>query len=229
MLNFQHLFIQRANMNQSSDSRRPIASRESNWAKVSARWLAKRNVSPNFISILSIVFSIVAFIAFYLDVGAASNHTVLMILAIVGIEGRLIMNLFDGMVAVEHNKKSVVGGLYNEVPDRVADTFIIIGAGLLAKDFPYGMDLAYIATILAVVTAYIRTLGASLNCGHHFLGPMAKQHRMALLAVSCVIAIWYTHVFYYVLIVMNIGLLITCYRRLSKVATLLKQGSSNVK
>ena len=152
-----------------------------------------------------------------------------MILAIVGIEGRLIMNLFDGMVAVEHNKKSVVGGLYNEVPDRVADTFIIIGAGLLAKDFPYGMDLAYMATILAVVTAYIRTLGASLNCGHHFLGPMAKQHRMALLAVSCVIAIWYTPVFYYALLVMNIGLLITCYRRLSKVATLLKQGSSDVK
>ena len=152
-----------------------------------------------------------------------------MILAIVGIEGRLIMNLFDGMVAVEHNKKSVVGGLYNEVPDRVADSFIIIGAGLLVKDFPYGMDLAYIASILAVVTAYIRTLGASLNCGQHFLGPMAKQHRMALLAGSCVIAIWYTPVFYYALIVMNIGLLITCYRRLSKVATLLKQGSSNTK
>ena len=166
-----------------------------------------------------------AFIAFYVDANGASNHTVLMILAIVGIEGRLIMNLFDGMVAVEHNKKSVVGGLYNEVPDRVADTFIIVGSGLLAKDFPYGMDLAYAATILAVVTAYIRTLGASLNCGHHFLGPMAKQHRMALLAISCVIAIWYPPVFYYALIIMNIGLIVTCYRRLSKVATLLRQGS----
>ena len=152
-----------------------------------------------------------------------------MILSVIGIEGRLIMNLFDGMVAVEHNKKSAVGGLYNEVPDRVADTFIIIGAGLLTKGFPYGMDLAYIATILAVVTAYIRTLGASLNCGHHFLGPMAKQHRMALLAGSCIVAIWYPPVFYYSMIVMNIGLIITCYRRLSKVAGLLKQRSSDIK
>jgi phosphatidylglycerophosphate synthase len=216
-------------MNQTSQGRRPIASRESNWAKVSAKWIAKRNVSPNFISLLSIVFAILAFVAFYLDATAASNHTVMMILAIVGIEGRLIMNLFDGMVAVEHNRKSAVGGLYNEVPDRVADSFIIIGAGLLTKDFPYGMDLAYLATILAVVTAYIRTLGASLNCGHHFLGPMAKQHRMALLAGCCVVAIWYTPVFYYALIVMNVGLLITCYRRLSKVATLLKQQSSDIK
>lgn len=215
-------------MNQTSDGRRPIASRESGWAKASARWLAKRNVSPNFISVLSIVFSIVAFVAFYFDAAATGNHTVLMILAIVGIEGRLIMNLFDGMVAVEHNKKSSVGGLYNEVPDRVGDAFIILGAGLLAKEQPYGMDLAYIATILAVVTAYIRTLGASLNCGHHFLGPMAKQHRMALLAISCIIGIWYSPVFYYALIVMNIGLLVTCYRRLSKVATLLKQKSSDI-
>lgn len=214
-------------MNETTDGRRPIASRESGWAKASARWLAERNVSPNFISVLSIVFSIVAFVAFYLDSNATGNHTVFMILAIIGIEGRLIMNLFDGMVAVEHNKKSVVGGLYNEVPDRVADSFIILGAGLLAKGEPYGMDLAYVATILAVVTAYIRTLGASLNCGHHFLGPMAKQHRMAILAVSCIVGIWYTPVFYYALIVMNVGLLITCYRRLSKVATLLKQKSSD--
>lgn len=214
-------------MNETTDSRRPIASRESNWAKASAKWLAKRNVSPNFISVLSIFFSIVAFVAFYLDANAALSHALLMILAVVGIEGRLIMNLFDGMVAVEHNRKSVVGGLYNEVPDRVADTFIILGAGLLAKNFPYGMDLAYIATILAVVTAYIRTLGASLHCGHHFLGPMAKQHRMALLAGSCIVGIWYTPVFYYALLVMNIGLVITCYRRLSKVATLLRQQSSD--
>lgn len=214
-------------MNQTSDGRRPIASRESGWAKAAARWLAKRNVSPNFISLLSIVFSIVAFVAFYLDANSAGNHAVLMVLAIAGIEGRLIMNLFDGMVAVEHNKKSAVGGLYNEVPDRVADTFIIVGAGLLAKDHPYGMDLAYVAAILSVVTAYIRTLGASLNCGHHFLGPMAKQHRMALLAVTCLTAIWYTPAFYYSLIVMNIGLVVTCYRRLAKVASLLKQKSAD--
>jgi phosphatidylglycerophosphate synthase len=214
-------------MNETSDGRRPIASRESGWAKASARGLAKRNVSPNFISLLSIFFSIVAFAAFYLDAHAEASHTVLMILAIVGIEGRLIMNLFDGMVAVEHNKKSAVGGLYNEVPDRVSDTFIIVGAGLLAKDHPYGMDLAYLATILAVVTAYIRTLGASLNCGHHFLGPMAKQHRMALLVVACIAGIWYVPVFYYSIIVMNVGLVVTCYRRLSKIASLLRQKSTD--
>jgi len=148
-----------------------------------------------------------------------------MLLAIVGIQGRLIMNLLDGMVAVEHDKKSPVGGLYNEVPDRISDTLTIFGVGLLAKNLPYGLDLAYLAIILSITTAYIRALGASLNCGHSFLGPMAKQHRMALICVGCIIYIWYGPVFYYLLIIMNIGLTITCYRRLSKIASCLRRGS----
>ena len=148
-----------------------------------------------------------------------------MILAIVCIQLRLIMNLFDGMVAVEHHQKSVIGGLFNEVPDRISDTFTLLGVGLLVKHIPYGMDLAYLAIILSVTTAYIRTLGASLGCPHYFIGPMAKQHRMALVCAACIVAIFYVPVFYYVLIVMNIGLLVTCWRRLAKVVDCLKKNN----
>ena len=145
-----------------------------------------------------------------------------MIMAVVGIQGRLVMNLFDGMVAIEYNKKSLVGGLYNEVPDRISDTLIIFGSGLLAAKYKFGMDLAYFAIILSAFTSYIRTLGASLNCPHFFSGPMAKQHRMALITVGCVIAIWYLPIFYIILMVMNVGLLITCVRRLLKISNFLK-------
>lgn len=153
-------------------------------------------------------------------------HIALMAVAIIGIQGRLIMNLLDGMVAVEHNKKSIVGGLFNEVPDRISDTLTLFGVGLLAKHFPYGMDLAYLAIFLSVMTAYIRTLGASLGCGHFFSGPMAKQHRMALVCGGCIIAIFYTDIFYYLLIVMNIGLVVTCINRLSKIVRQLKQNAN---
>lgn len=199
------------------NSRRPIASRDAGWAKHAAAFLAKQGLSPNFISVLSIVFAMVSLIAFYLDHLDRGLHIVNMILAIAGIQGRLVMNLLDGMVAVEHNKKSPVGGIFNEVPDRITDTLILFGVGLLAKDMPYGMDLAYWAIALSIATAYIRTLGASLHCGHFFIGPMAKQHRMALITLGCVAGIWYTPVFYYLLIVMNVGLVITCYRRLAKI------------
>jgi phosphatidylglycerophosphate synthase len=199
------------------DSRRPIASRESGWAKRTAAFLAQKGFAPNFISVLSIAFAAVSLAAFYLDHRGYGHHVVNMVLAIIGIQGRLVMNLLDGMVAVEHNKKSAVGGIFNEVPDRITDTLIIFGVGLLARNMAYGMDMAYLAIALSIATAYIRTLGASLNCGHFFIGPMAKQHRMALITVGCVIGMWYTPIFYYLLIVMNVGLVITCYRRLAKV------------
>ena len=211
---------------ENASSRRPIASRESGWAKSFAYFLAKNNVTPNFISVCSIVFSFLSFVAFYLNVAISQYHILWMLLAIVGIQGRLIMNLLDGMVAVEHQKKSAVGGLYNEVPDRISDALTIFGVGWVVQKEMYGMDLAYLAIILATATAYIRTLGASLGCPHYFLGPMAKQHRMALITFTCVIAIWYP-VFYYMLIVMNIGLAITCYRRLKRIASYLKQGNVN--
>jgi phosphatidylglycerophosphate synthase len=204
------------------NNRRDVSSRNTKFAKRAAFWIANRNISPNTISVFSIVFSLFTLISFYLDSVSYLNHQVAMILAIVGIQGRLIMNLLDGMVAIEFNKKSLVGGLYNEVPDRISDTLIIFGSGLLVAKYQFGMDLAYLAIILSAFTAYIRTLGASLNCPHFFSGPMAKQHRMALISISCVIGIWYIPIFYIVLILMNVGLLITCARRLNKISVYLK-------
>lgn len=214
-------------MTQSAQGRRPIASRDSGWARSVAAFLARKGVTPNFISVLSIVFAAVSLCAFYADARTGSLHVVWMALAIVGIQGRLLMNLFDGMVAVEHNRKSPVGGIFNEVPDRVSDTLTLFGLVFLVKNFPYGPEFVYLAIALSITTAYIRTLGASLNVGHHFLGPMAKQHRMALVTAGCIIYLFYQPVFYYILMVMNVGLLITCYRRLARVYNLLRSTTNS--
>ncbi len=212
-------------MDTTADNRRPIATRDAGWVRKTAAWLARHRVSPNVISVWSMLFALLSLGAFYLDTQTAGYHAVWMILAVAGIQLRLIMNLLDGMVAIEHNKKSLIGGLFNEVSDRISDTFTLLGVGLLVRDWPFGIDLAYFAIILSVTTAYIRTLGASLGCGHYFLGPMAKQHRMALVSLGCIIGIWYPAVFYYILILMNLGLLVTCYRRLAKVAHYLQRDS----
>lgn len=205
-------------MENQNSSRRPIASRDSGWARKTAAALASAGLTPNFISVLSIVFAAVSLVAFVLWKDYGLSVFVAFPLAIIGIQGRLVMNLFDGMVAVEYGKKSAVGGLYNEVPDRVSDTFILIGAGYAVSDMQFGMTLAWIAVCLSVATAYIRTLGASLGTPHYFIGPMAKQHRMALLTLACVVALFYVPAIWYALIVMNVGLVVTCLRRLSKIA-----------
>jgi hypothetical protein len=35
------------------------------------------------------------------------------------------------------------------------------------------------------MTAYVRTLGAAIGAPVNFCGPMAKQHRMALMTIAC--------------------------------------------
>ena len=58
-----------------------------------------------------------------------------------------------------------------------------------APALAWSPELGWLAAVLAVITAYVRALGASAGADQHFIGPMAKQHRMALLTATCVIAI----------------------------------------
>jgi len=45
--------------------------------------------------------------------------------------------------------------------------------------------LGYIATILAIFTAYIRAAGKIAGAQNEFCGPMAKQHRMLIITLIC--------------------------------------------
>src|SRR5690606_2532796 len=95
-----------------------------------------------------------------------------------------LCNLFDGMVAVEGGKSTPAGALYNEVPDRIADSLLLVALGTAA-----GLAWAgWMAALLAALTAYTRTLRGALGQPQDFRGPMAKQHRMALMTLACVLA-----------------------------------------
>ena len=108
-------------------------------------------------------------------------------LAVIAIQLRLRCNLLDGMVAVEGGRSTPSVSVYNELPDRVADALIFVGAGASIGGVGWGGTLGWAVALLAVLTAYVRVLGASLGAGHHFVGPMAKQQRMALLTAACAI------------------------------------------
>lgn len=165
--------------------RRPIKTRGAAWAISMAKLMANVGVTPNQISILSVVFSIISFVFFFKS-NTESLKVMSLVLAAVFIQLRLICNLMDGMVAVEHKKKTKSGDIYNDVPDRFADVFIILGAGVASTQYYEAMNIAWLASVLAVMTAYVRVLGASLGTGNLFLGPMAKPHRMAIITIGAI-------------------------------------------
>lgn len=179
-------------MTETPENRRPLKSRGTGWAQGLASGLAKAGASPDMISAGSIIFALLGLLAFLYAAGDQTpfNRGALLIGAGVCIQLRLLCNLLDGMVAVEHGKGGPSGPIWNELPDRIADALFLVGAGYCAglAGFTLGAPLGWAAAVLAVLTAYVRELGRGLGFPADFSGPMAKPHRMAALTLTCAIA-----------------------------------------
>jgi phosphatidylglycerophosphate synthase len=167
--------------------RRPMFTRDWNISQQFARGLIARNVPPNAISLAGMAGGIAAGLAL------AATHwlpwtQVLFLVAAAGIVVRGLGNLLDGMVAVGAGKASPFGELFNEIPDRVADIAILIGAGYAAGGNP---ALGFIAALTAVFVAYVRAEGKVTGATQHYCGPMAKPERMVvvlLISLYCGLA-----------------------------------------
>jgi phosphatidylglycerophosphate synthase len=184
-----------------TENRRPIAARGAGWAHRLAAWAAAGGASPDLISALSFAFA--AFGAcLLLWSGAAQSpflRAPLMIGAAAAIQLRLVCNLIDGMVAVEHRRGGTAGPIWNELPDRFSDVVLLAGAGygVARAGIPLGAEAGWICAALALITAYVRELGRGMGFAADFSGPMAKPHRMAVLTAACVAgaveALWGWH------------------------------------
>lgn len=219
-------------MDNKDKNRRPIKARQTNWATACSRWLQKKGATPNGISLCSILFAALAGLTlfFALTHSLPLIRAILLIISALMIQGRLICNLLDGMVAVEGGMKSPVGAVYNELPDRIADTLIIIGVGYgLSSYFPVAITLGWVGAFFAVMTAYVRVLGGSCGLEQRFTGPMAKQHRMALLTIVTLIAAfipinWGIWLFFISLWIIILGSALTTIFRTRRILRDLAQG-----
>jgi phosphatidylglycerophosphate synthase len=215
--------------------RRPIASRKHPLSIQLATWLAGMGVSPNAISGAGMIAGVLAGVAFvctplpdfgwgFFLAGAALMQL------------RLLANMLDGMVAMQTARASPIGELFNEVPDRVSDSAIFIGAGYATGGMP---ELGYLAALAALFTAYIRAEGKVAGAHQEFCGPMAKPQRMALLTGAALYAglapgPWQPQldsqpgrsIIALALLVIAAGGLVTALRRLLRIARALRKDKS---
>lgn len=213
-----------------TNKRRPIKSRSNPLMIRFAQMLSQKNITPNQISLFSIVPAMLTLCALALwQVPTARwAQILLLVIAIAGIQLRLLCNLIDGMVAIEGGKVTPAGELFNEVPDRVSDTLFFIGLGLslispFSSEASYGLTLGLLASLFAAFTAYIRVLGVSMGAPAFFSGPLAKQHRMALMTfalIATIIGLFFglTTIFLMTAMILIIaGSFITAIRRLLQI------------
>jgi phosphatidylglycerophosphate synthase len=201
------------------EARRPLKSRSTQWATAIAGIAVRSGISADAISVISIVFAMAgaAALLWYPPPWG-------LLLCAIGIQLRLLCNLLDGMVAVEGGRKSKVGALYNEIPDRLADSLFLVALGYAAGE----AWLGWFAALAAAVTAYIRVLGGTLGLAQDFRGPQAKPHRMAVMTIACLLGIaeWFwraqTQVLLIAAIVIAAGAVLTCVLRTLAIARQLR-------
>jgi phosphatidylglycerophosphate synthase len=171
-------------------ARRPVPARDTGWAHRTAPKLQRLGLTPNSISIASVVFAAVAAACFVASARVGDGpRVVLLLIAAAMMPLRLLCNLFDGMLAVEGGMKSPVGGIYNELPDRFADTLFLAGAGYAVAEFSWGAQLGWAAATFSIIVAYVRALGVTLGTPQFYDGPMAKPRRMHILIAGCILTI----------------------------------------
>ena len=161
------------------DNRRPLRTRSTAWANALARLLIRARISPNAISVASIAFALLGSYALLRWPASAAA----LVVTAACVQLRLLCNMLDGMVALQGKSQSPVGVLYNEIPDRIADSLFIVALGYAAGE-PW---LGWLGALAAAVTAYIRLLGGTCGLRQDFRGPLAKPQRMFVLTLGCLL------------------------------------------
>lgn len=162
-------------------NRRPLKSRSTAWAAAAARVALASGISADGVSIIGIVVSLAGAGALIVSIATPWHF----LIGAVAVQLRLLCNMLDGMVAVEGGRKSRYGPIYNELPDRIEDSVLLVAAGYAAGPST-GLLLGLTAALLAAICAYVRLLGGTLGQPQDFSGPQAKPHRMFVLTVGLI-------------------------------------------
>jgi phosphatidylglycerophosphate synthase len=200
-------------------SRRPLTTRNAGWARALAAALARAGASPDVISFVSIPIAVAGAAALVWLPAPAGP-----LLCALAVQLRLLCNLLDGMVAVEGGRGGATGPLWNELPDRVADSVFLVALGVAAGS----PALGWAGALLAALTAYIRATGGALGFAQDFSGWFSKPRRMFFLTVACVIAAaapWWppaAHALYGCAWLIVVGATFTCVGRTFRIAALLR-------
>lgn len=205
-------------------ARRPLTTRSAGWAKALAAALARARVSPDLISFISIPIAFAGMAALLHVVGPAGP-----LLCALAVQLRLLCNLLDGMVAVEGGLGGPTGPLWNELPDRIADSVFIVALGMAAGE----PILGWAGALLAAVTAYIRTTGGALGFAQDFSGVQSKPKRMFVMTVGCLVAAawpWWPEAWYALLVaswIILVGSAVTCVTRTAKLSRQLRERAAS--
>ncbi|WP_425606065.1 CDP-alcohol phosphatidyltransferase family protein [Lysobacter firmicutimachus] len=164
--------------------------RRHGWRLVLLARLRVSGATPNGISLFAIGLAALAGLSFLFALRDPPHYGAsLLAFAALCLQGRLLCNRLDGLLARRGGLVGKAGEVYSDAPDRLADALVFLGVGYgLAPWLAWGPDLGWAASLLSVGTAYVRVLGLACGLREHREGPMARRPRMIAMSVAAALA-----------------------------------------
>lgn len=142
--------------------------------------LAAGGATANGVTIAAALLSIVV----GLVTALSTSHGILLILPL-ALFIRMALNAIDGMLAREHDQKSKLGALLNELGDVVSDMALYLGL-IPHLDHPV---LIVAIVLTAAISECAGILGQTIGASRRYDGPMGKSDRAVVFGLLAVI-IW---------------------------------------
>lgn len=171
-------------------ARPSMRERGAQWRARLATALRARGATPNGLSWTATGFAALAALMFYCAWREPPRDAAgLLVLAALALQGRLLCNRLDGLMARQAQMVGRAGEVYNEAPDRLSDVLVCLGVGYgLQHVLSWGAELGWAAALLCVGTAYVRMLGLACGVREPAQGPMARVQRMHWLSLAALLA-----------------------------------------
>ena len=87
---------------------------------------------------------------------------------------RMALNAIDGMLAREHNQKTSLGAILNELGDVLSDSALYLPLALVAG---FDSRLVVLIVLLAVISEMTGVIGVQIGVSRRYDGPMGKSDR----------------------------------------------------
>lgn len=149
-----------------------------------ARIFIKLGVSPNTLSIISFIFSILAGIYYYLagnDYFQLNAPYYFLLVAAICVLINSTLDALDGAVARLRGIAGKKGDFLDHVIDRYADVFII--SGIIFGGFcPWWIGFIALAGVL--LTSYLGTQAQAMDIGRYYGGIMGRADRLIIILAA---------------------------------------------
>jgi CDP-diacylglycerol--glycerol-3-phosphate 3-phosphatidyltransferase len=132
--------------------------------------LAKKNITPNQVTWSALILSVITGALIALTKGA----TLILLLIPIVMLIRMALNAIDGMLAREHNLKSNLGAMLNELGDVISDAALYLPLAFVAGLSPV---LIVLFVVIGIFTEMAGVLGNVIGNKRRYDGPMGKSDR----------------------------------------------------